>query len=195
MVYINLLPIKAIREHAKAVQQLTIFALCFVIVLAALGIVGFYQASTVAGLENDIKVLTAEKQKYEKILAQVKKLENDKKVIENKIAVIKQLQKTSALTVHILDEIANLTPTKRIWLTSLSQAGMSLNISGTALDNQTIAGYMDVLKTSPYIADVNLNSSSMQNYAGRNLKAFNISCAISIPAAAEPETTAQTQPQ
>jgi len=195
MVYINLLPIKEIKQHALAVQQLTIFGVCFVCVLAVLGAVGFYQASTAAGLEKEIKTLTAEKQRYEKILAQIKQLEQDKKTIENKIAVINSLKKTSALTVHILDEIANLTPTKRLWLVSLNQNGNNLNISGMALDNQTIANYMDILKSSPYISEVNLISSSLQAYAGRNLKSFNISCAISVPVSTEPEATAQTPQQ
>ncbi|MDH3327649.1 MAG: PilN domain-containing protein [Desulfobulbaceae bacterium] len=195
MVYINLLPIKKIKQHAKAVQQLTLFAVCFVFVLAVLGVVGLYQASTAANLEKEITVLNAEKQRYEKILAQIKKLEQDKKLIESKIAVINTLKKTSALTVHVLDEIANLTPTKRLWLNSLNQSGMSLSISGMALDNQTIASYMDELKTSPYIAEVNLISSSLQAYAGRNLKSFNISCAISVPGTAEPESSPQTQQQ
>lgn len=195
MVYINLLPIKEIKQHARAVQQLTVFAVCLLCVLAVLAVIGFYQASTAAGLEKEINALNAEKQKYEKILAQVKKLEQDKKMIESKIAVINRLKKTTSLTVHILDELANLTPTKRLWLNSVNQSGMSLNITGMALDNQTIATYMEVLKTSPYISDVNLISSSLQNYAGRNLKSFNLSCAITVPAAAEETKTAQTQPQ
>lgn len=195
MVYINLLPIKKIKQHTKAVQQLTIFGICFVLVIAALGIVGFYQASTAASLEKDIKELNAEKQRYEQILAQVKKLEQDKKIIENKIAVINSLKKTTDLTVHILDEIANLTPTKRIWINSLNQSGMNLNLTGMALDNQTIANYMDTLKTSPYIADVNLIASSLQSYANRNLKSFTLSCVISIPEAKKDNENGQAQPQ
>ncbi|MDW7771263.1 MAG: PilN domain-containing protein [Desulfobulbaceae bacterium] len=195
MVYINLLPIKEIKQHAKAVQELTLFAVCLIFVLSALAVVGFYQASTAANLEKEIQALNAEKKRYEDILAQIKKLEQDKKLIENQIAVINRLKKTSALTVHILDEVANLTPTKRLWLSSLNQSGMSVSIAGMALDNQTIASYMETLKTSPYIADVNLISSSLQAYAGRNLKSFNLSCAIIVPAEAEDELTAQVQQQ
>jgi type IV pilus assembly protein PilN len=200
MVYINLLPIKEIKQHAKAVQQLVFFALCFAIVLAALGAVGFYQASTASQLQKDIAALKQEKQSYQKILAQIKKLEQDKKDIENRIAVIKQLKKTSALTVHVLDELANLTPTKRVWLESIDQSGSSLSIRGMALDNQTVANYMETLKTSPYISAVNLSNSSLRSYAGRDLKSFVLSCSISIPETdeqetAEPKTAAQTQQQ
>jgi len=195
MVYINLLPIKEIKQHAKAVQQLTLFAVCFVTVLAAIGAVGFYQASKASQLQQDIAALKQEKQRYQQVLDQIKKFEQDKKNIENRIAVIKRLQKTSALTVHVLDEIANLTPTKRIWIESLSQSGTSLSLKGTALDNQTVANYMETLKTSPYIGGVNLSNSSLKKYAGRNLKSFALSCSINIPETTGPAKVAQTKKQ
>lgn len=129
----------------------------------------------------DLAHLQNEKQTYNKILDQIKKFEQDKALTEKKIAVIKQLKKSSALTVHILDEVARLTPTKRLWLKSLSQSGNSLQLTGMALDNRTIAQYMENLKTSPYINEVSLENSTMAKYAGRNLKSFAISCMISVP--------------
>jgi type IV pilus assembly protein PilN len=119
MVYINLLPIREIKKRIKAIQQLSLFGVIFVCLLAAIGAFWFYQANIVSGLANQITSLNAEKQRYQKILAEIAQLEKDKKLIENKIAVINELQKTKALTVHVLDEIAKLTPSKRMWLTSL----------------------------------------------------------------------------
>jgi type IV pilus assembly protein PilN len=192
MVYINLLPIREIKRRAKAVQQLVAFVICFAAVLALLGMVGFYQASVASQLQADIAGLEAEKQNYTKILDQIKKLEEDKKLIENKINVIKELKKSSALTVHVLDEIANLTPTKRVWLKTLDQSGTTLKLSGTALDNQTVATYMDQLKTSKYIADVNLESSSQEEFAGSKLKSFTLTCTIAIPEASTPAAATAT---
>jgi type IV pilus assembly protein PilN len=37
------------------------------------------------------------------------------------------------------------------------------------------------MKASPYITSVNLASSSLKSYAGKNLKAFSLSCAIAVP--------------
>lgn len=195
MVYINLLPIREIKRRANAKQQIAVLAMCLAAVLVLLGMVGFYQASTAAQLQTDIVKLEAEKQRYNKILEEIAKLEADKKLIENKIAVIKELKKSSALTVHVLDEIANLTPTKRVWLTTLNQSGSNLQLSGMALDNQTLAGYMDTLKTSAYITDVNLVSSSQQQFAGSNLKSFSLVCTISIPGATAPKTVTATNPK
>ena len=195
MVYINLLPIKEIKQHAKAVQQLTLFAVCIIAVLAAIGTVAFYQASKASQLQQDIATLTLEKQSYQKVLDQIKKLEKDQKEIENRIAVIKRLKKTSALTVHVLDEVANLTPTRRIWIKSLSQAGTSLTLQAMALDNQTVASYMETLKASPYVGAVSLANASHSTYAGRDLKSFSLSIAINIPETEEPETVPQTNKQ
>lgn len=195
MVYINLLPIREIKRRARAKQQLALFGICFAAVLALLGMIGFYQASIASQLQTDITNLTAEKKRYTDILAQIAKLEADKKLIESKIAVINELKKSSALTVRILDEVANFTPTKRVWLTSLNQAGTSLQLQGMALDNQTLAGYMDQLKSSDYIDEVNLVSSSQQQVAGSNLKSFSLNCTISIPGAPAPDAAAATTPK
>lgn len=185
MVYINLLPIEEIKEHAKAVQQLILLTGCFTCVLFLIGLVAFYQSTKISNLNKDIKVLKEQETQLKKILKQVSDLEKKKKSIQAQIAVIKDLKKKSALTVHILDEVANHTPTKRVWLQNLNQSGMSLNISGMALDNQTVANYMEELKKSPYIADVNLNSSSQKGYAGRNLTTFSFSCSLKLPQATQ----------
>ncbi len=181
MVYINLLPIEEIKERAQAYHQLYVFAIGFLCLLLVLGGIGVFQATTATQLNVDLSRLQNEKHKYTKILDQIKKLKQDKVIIEKKIAVIKKLKKSSALTVHILDEVARLTPTKRLWLKSLSQSGNNLQLTGMALDNRTIAQYMDNLKTSPYINDVNLQNSTLAKYAGRDLKSFAISCLISVP--------------
>ncbi len=181
MIYINLLPIEEIKERARAYHQLLLFSLGFLCLLLILGGVGVFQATTASQLNVDLSRLQNEKHQYTKILDQIKKFEQDRSLTEKKIAVIKELKKSSALTVHILDEVAKLTPTKRLWLKSLSQAGNSLQLTGMALDNRTIAQYMDNLKTSPYINGVSLKNSTLAKYAGRDLKSFAISCLISMP--------------
>ena len=195
MVYINLLPIREIKKRIKAIQQLSLFGVSFVCLLVAIGVFWFYQANIVSALANEIPSLNQEKQSYNIILAQIAKLEQDKKLIENKIAVIHELQKTKAITVHVLDEIAKLTPSKRMWLTSLDQNGMGVRLAGMALDNQTIAKYMETLKTSEYISDVNLVNTTLAAFAGRNLKSFSLSCSLVLPETNNPEAEPDTKQQ
>jgi type IV pilus assembly protein PilN len=178
MVHINLLPVRQIKQKVAARKELTTVFITFLLLLAALGAVGYFQNSTASKLQKDIVQLNNEKQQYAKTLKLIKQLEQDKALIEKQIAIIKQLKQSSSLTVHILDEVANRTPADRMWLTSLSQSGTDLKIAGMALDNRTIAKYMEDLKASPYITSVNLAGSSLKSYAGRNLKSFSLNCTI-----------------
>ena len=185
MVRINLLPVREIKRRAQAKQQLTMFALAMVCFFSLLGIVGFMQSSKAGQLQQEVTNINQEKQRYTKILNEIKKLEQDKALLEKRIAVIDKLKAESSLTVHILDEVANTTPTKRMWLNSLSQSGSNLQLSGMALDNRTIAQYMEELEKTPFINSVNLTNSSLQAFAGRNLKSFSLSCVIGVPAEQE----------
>ena len=192
MVRINLLPVREIKRRAQAKRQITLFVLAMVGLLVLLGAIGFLQASKQKQLQQELAKVRQEKQRYNKVLRQIKQLEKDRKLLEKKIGIIKRLKQESSLTVHILDEIANRTPTKRMWLTSLTQKGSTLTLKGMALDNRTIASYMENLKKSPYIRDVSLTNSSLKTYAGRNLKSFSLTCNIGVPEEKKEETTSPT---
>ncbi|HEB50614.1 MAG TPA: pilus assembly protein PilN [Desulfobulbus sp.] len=191
MVHINLLPVREIKRRLNARRQIINFIIGLACLFVALGGVAYLQATRADQLNNELAQLRKEKKKYNKILAKIKTLEQNKALLEKRIGIIKQLKKSSSLTVHILDEIANITPTKRMWLTSLSQTGSNLQLAGMALDNRTIAKYMEDLKKSPYIKSVSLTSSSLKTYAGRDLKAFSLTCTIGMPEEAGTESTAK----
>jgi len=143
---------------------------------------GYQQAEYANKLTQQLSGKKQEKQQYTRVIRQIKKLEKDKALLDKRIDIIHRLKAESSLTVHILDEVAHHTPSQRMWLTSLTQTGNNLKLAGMALDNRTIAKYMEELKGSPYIQSVNLASTSLKAYAGRNLKSFSIACAIGIPA-------------
>lgn len=181
MIHINLLPIREIKRRNNAKKQIALAGVCLLCFFAILALLAFYQAGTVTSLRKSLVDIQAEKQQYAKILNEIKKIEQDKKVLLTRIEVIKKLKESSSLTVHVMDEVANLTPPHRMWLKGLSQSGNQLRMSGMALDNQTVAKYMDDLSNSSYIQNVNLVSASMEKYADRNLKLFSISCAVMVP--------------
>lgn len=140
----------------------------------------WYQSSVINGLTKENEKIAEEKKKYSKILNQIKQLDEEKKLLENRIAVIKNLRKESSITVHVLDEIASLTPSKRMWLKSIDQSSSRLIITGMALDDQTIAKYMDDLERSEYMQNIVLANTTMDKYADRNLKSFSISCTVGL---------------
>ncbi len=181
MLKINLLPIRQFKKRAKAKTELLCVAILLVCFFAVLGLVAYNQMQTVNMLEESIAELEAEKAKYQPILNKIKKLEKQKKELKRKTGIIEQLKKDSSLTVRVLDEVSNIVDNERMWLLSINQQGSSLTLSGMALDNQTVAQFMDNLKASSFITSVNLSNSSLKSVAGRDLKTFAISCTISQP--------------
>lgn len=178
MLKINLLPIRQLQKHARARNEIFGFVAIFLFSLFILAGVAMLQSSKASALQAEATRLNQEKLTYDKILAEIKKLDADKKELENKIGIIKQLKKESSLTVHILDEVARRLDSSRMWLTTLDQQGTSLALTGIALDNKTIAAFMDSLDTSPFISDVNLSDSSLSNIAGQDLKSFALQCTV-----------------
>ena len=185
MVHINLLPVRQIKQRAAAGKQLLVMSVAVLVILAMLAVAGLTQKGQITSLQNEITKLEQDKKRLAAKLKLIKKLEADKAIIEKQIIIVAKLKHSSSLTVHVLDEVARTTPPDRIWLSSLTQSGGSLSIAGTALDNRTIAKYMDDLKNpekTPYITGVTLSKTSMKTFAGRSLKSFSLSCSVAVPA-------------
>ena len=87
MIHINLLPVREITQRLKLKRQILLSALVFLCFLGCLGLVAFYQIGERKGLEQAHQKLQQEKQQYTKILNEIKKLEEDKKVLETRIDV------------------------------------------------------------------------------------------------------------
>jgi type IV pilus assembly protein PilN len=182
MLRINLLPIRQLKKRAAARNQILGFVMIFCALLVALGFVTFVQIGRIDNVQASIADLKREEQRLAPIIREVDQLEAQKKELQRKIDIIKQLRRESSLTVHVMDEVANIIENDRMWLTSFSQEGSSLQLNGIALDNQTVAQFMETLKESRYILSVNLTSSTLSKVSNRDFKSFAISCSVGFPA-------------
>ena len=183
MIRINLLPVRQMKQKTQAIRQLAISGVVIIATLVFSLLATGFLSTRVSGLEKNISQLTARKKELQKTLDLINTLEEKKKLVEQQIGVVQQLEKKSQLTVRILDEVARLTPHERMWLTQLSQDATSLKLSGMALDNRTIAIFLEKLKNSSYLTNVTLGSSALNKYGGRNLKKFSLTCSIVPPEA------------
>ncbi|MCI5227302.1 MAG: pilus assembly protein PilN [Candidatus Electrothrix sp. AX2] len=185
MIRINLLPVRQMKKKTQALRLLFLSGVALVATLVVLLLATGFLSTKVSGLKKSIKDLTARKNELQKTLDLIEKLEQKKKLVEQQTGVVNQLKKKSQLTVRILDDIADRTPHERMWLTSFAQDPNSLKLSGMALDNRTIANYLDSLKKSKYLAKVTLGSTALSKYGGRNLQQFSVTCSIKLPEAAD----------
>jgi type IV pilus assembly protein PilN len=181
MLKINLLPIRQLKKRAKAKQQLFGMVLLFVVILASLAITEVIQIKKINGLEIDISDLNKKKASYKSVLDKIAQLKKEREELARKTEIINKLKTDSSLTVRVLDEVASRVDKQRMWLEALQQQDTSLTLSGVALDNQTVAQFMDNLKESSFIKDVTLTSSLQKVVSGRNLKSFEINCAVAQP--------------
>jgi len=174
MIHINLLPVKQIKKKVEARNKILGLGLTLLVVLALLGAVALVLGFKVDELNATIVGLQQEKAKYQTTINQIEQLKKDQALLETKLNTISQLKKGSQLTVRVMDELATLTPSSRLWINSMSFNGSILRISGIALDNATIADFMEAVVTSPYFATAELSGTSTTAIQGRMLKSFSL---------------------
>ncbi|MGH8503030.1 MAG: PilN domain-containing protein [Gammaproteobacteria bacterium] len=155
MAHINLLPWRQLRR--KEQQREFISVITFSAVLT--GILVLYAHIHVNGmiefqerrneyLANEIKILD------EKI-ADIKQLESTKKALLDRMNVIDSLQATRPGIVHLFDELARTLP-EGTYLTSVKQNDSELVLTGKAESNARVSAYMRKIDASGWLADSRL---------------------------------------
>jgi len=169
------------KKRLRSRNEVLLFLVCWIALMSLLVVVTWSMDRKVVSLQTKISELNNSKTKYNKIIAEIKQLEQDKQKLSAKIDIIKKLKSTSQIAVHLLDELARATPPDSIWLQSLKQSSSSISITGIALDNTRLAEYMDKLSASQYFSGANLGSSSLTTISGQDLKSFTLSLGIQEP--------------
>ncbi|MEA2038714.1 MAG: PilN domain-containing protein [Thermodesulfobacteriota bacterium] len=159
MIKINLLPFRAARKKENVRRQISIYALSVIFLFVAMSY--FYLS-----LNSQLKALQAEKSRNEQELAtyahttkRINEVKKKVKEIQSKLVIIRGLEKNKTGPVELLDEIARAVPKGKLWLNSLQQRGETLNLTGTATDNDTVALFMTNLEKEKQIVSVDLRSS------------------------------------
>jgi len=181
MIQINLLPVRQIKQRLQIRNEVAIFGASILFLFIAIAGVALSQNIKIKDLTVQNQILTTKKASYQPILNEIEKLKKDKQEQETKLEVIKKLKTGSQVTVHVMDELAKLTPTNRMWLKSMSQSGLSLDLSGIALDNATIAQFMQSINESSYFSGAELAQTSQTIVAGAKLKSFAMKIGITPP--------------
>jgi type IV pilus assembly protein PilN len=165
MIRINLLPFRAAKKRENIKRQITVYALTVVLLLAGVAYTFLNLNSQLSQLQNEQQKLQQELATHEKTLQRIAALEKKIKEVKTKLAVIKDLEKRKTGPVRLLDEIATAVPKDKLWLTSLSETGGILKLTGRAMDNETVALFMTNLEKSEHITSVELLNTRLQNLA------------------------------
>ncbi|MGB0129574.1 MAG: PilN domain-containing protein [Rhodocyclaceae bacterium] len=150
MIRINLLPH---REEKRKTRRQQFFALAGllvvlggVVVFLVHGIIGGYigrQEAKNAFLKKEIVSLDKEIDEIKRLKEQTDSLLSRKQVIET-------LQANRAETVHLFNELVRQTP-EGVYLKSLKQTGLKINLAGNAQSNARVSTLMRNLEESPVL--------------------------------------------
>jgi type IV pilus assembly protein PilN len=183
MIKINLLPFRAAKKKENVRRQISIYFLSLILLGAGMT---YLYISTNTQLK-EVRHIKAEKQKelnsYSDTTRKIAKLKKKISELQTKLDVILKLEEKKTGPVRLLDELAQAIPPDQLWLNSLSERGKSLQLSGTAKDNNTIALFMTNLKESPLIGEVNLISSKLSYLRAYNMEVndFSLTCRLQSP--------------
>jgi len=185
MIRINLLPHREARRKASR-RQLVMLAVGVAVVgiaLAALvhGVIAGYVSAQQA--RNDF--LKRENAKLDKEIAEIKKLKDEIAALLARKQIIETLQNDRSRAVQLLETLVRKTP-DGVYLKSLKQQGMRVNVTGYAQSNARVSAFMrnlqgsDVLEntaTSPQLIEI--KASNVNN---KRLSEFNMDFSMKPPA-------------
>jgi len=139
---------------------------------------------------NRIKQLRAQKTELEQIKLQVESFENQKKVLQQRVATIEQLQRDRTGGQELLDQVANtVSRAENLWLVSMTKKGTTVNLEGAAASINSVANFITALKRSGYFQKVEIKESKQDD---RNTAVQTFSFSISAEIA--PNGPAGTTP-
>jgi type IV pilus assembly protein PilN len=190
MIKINLFPFRAIRAKENIRRQVTIYLLSIVGLLLVLGYFTFEFNKQVRDLRSDKDAKQRKLATFKATTAKLKQLQATIREVELKLTTIQDLEKGKTGPVKLLDDIAMSVPKDKLWLISLKEKEGTLALEGTAMDNETVADFMNKLESTESMNSVELVKTQQKEIASLKLNLMNFTITCKTYAYKEPEPPA-----
>lgn len=171
MIRINLLPHREAAKKARREQFYVLLGL--ITTLGALVVFAIYNLINAAIENQDSKntYLKAEIAILDKQLEQIKRLKEQTQALLARKQVIENLQRDRGETVYLLSELVKQVP-EGVYLKSLKQDGLRVNVTGYAQSNARISALMRNIESSPWLEAPQLVESKASIVNGRRSNEF-----------------------
>lgn len=193
MIRINLLGRARPKAERQAVPLEATLQVVFLVVALVFGLgllyVHYWQMDKEdRALLVHIQKQRGEKARLEQLKQQVDNFEKQKAVLQQRIAVIEQLQRNRTGGQELLDAIANtVSRTDTVWLTSVDRKGDGLTINGSAGSINAVANYITNLKRSGLFQQVEIKESH-QDASNKAVQIFQFSLTATFGSSVAPGT-------
>jgi len=155
MANINLLPIEYKEKEKFNIRRILII-LFFIILIFGSAYFYFSLELQIDYKEQELSRMKSELASIEEVIKEVKNLESDKKIIEERINTIQGLIDNQSHLSRILGEYSASLPVE-VWVDNLSlSANQTFNFSANTFNNYLIAKYMVTLKDDPTFDNIEL---------------------------------------
>ncbi len=184
MIRINLLLTKKAKKGAVSLKlgpssYFLFIIIAIVVVILIEGYTWYWLSSTKSYLTQEEKTLQTRLAELREKVKEVENYEKDKKIYEQKIAIIQNLKKNQRGPVMVLDELSRMLP-DRVWLVSLKEKEGNVNITGAGMTNDDIVKYVNNLKSSKLFRDVQLIESRQVAESGIPLYNFSLTFVVNL---------------
>jgi len=171
MAHINLLPWREELRKEKQ-QQFAVIGVGTAIVGALLILLTHLQMNGLIEQQNNRnKFLETEISALDDKIAKIKDLEKTKTALLARMDIIQQLQHSRPQSVHLMDELVYTLP-DGVFLNSISQKGTALTMSGVAQSNARVSAYMRNIDNSQWMGKPRLDVIETKEEKNRRTATF-----------------------
>ena len=173
MIRINLLPHREARRKAQRRQLAVLGAMVAGLALGIAVLVHGVIAGDISAQSERNEFLKREYAKLDKEIEEIKKLKEDIQALLARKQIIETLQAERSQTVLLLDQLVRQTP-DGVYLKSLKQEGLKVNVTGYAQSNARVATLMRNLESAPNLEEAQLVETKAAEVNKKRLTEFNL---------------------
>lgn len=170
---VNLLPWREELRKQKRTEYLTVLGICAVVAIAAWFCVHLYYGELIDYQESRNGYLKQQIKLLDKKIAEIKQLEKEKESLIARMKAIETLQTSRPIIVHLFDELVTSLP-EGVYLTSVTQKGTQVTVKGVAQSNARVSNYMRNVESSEWLANPKLSIIESKTQRGRRIADFTL---------------------
>ena len=152
---VNLLPHREERRKRSRSHFFVVMGGTALLGALIVGLMHTYYAEKIDVQQGRNQYLKTEIAKLDKEIAEINKLKDEIQALLARKQIIETLQADRAQTVHLLDDLVKRMP-EGVYLRSLTQKGLRINVLGYAQSNARVSTLMRNIEASPWLQNPEL---------------------------------------
>lgn len=177
MIRINLLPWREARRKAQRQHLGVLAGMVGVLGLLVVGAVHLTIAGYISVQNDRNEFLKKENVRLDKEIEEIKKLKTEIAALLARKQIIERLQADRAQAVYLLQELVQQVP-DGIYLKSIKQTGLKVNLLGYAQSNARVSTLMRNFAASPYLENPDLVEIKSATVSNKRVSEFNMNVSL-----------------